>query len=252
MREIVGGTVLRARRENIELHTDDGLVLVGELALPFSRPARATLVMCHPLPSQGGNMDTHLFRKASWRLPELADIAVLRFNTRGTASEQGRSEGRFGEGVAERGDVAAAMGFVQARGLPAPWLVGWSFGSELVLKHGLQHQIVGGILLSPPLRRTSAHELAAWGETPAGHAPQLVALVPELDDFLRPDAARDRFAAVPHARVIGVDEARHLWVGERFVRRVLDEIVSAVGTSATPLPTRVDESQIEPVLKSAC
>ena len=148
--EIRAGVELPARREEIELHTADGLTLVGELAQPLHRPPVATLVTLHPLPTAGGFMDSHILRKAAARLPALADLAVLRFNTRGTSSPRGTSEGAFGEGVAERADVAAAMDFVAARGLPNPWLVRWSFGTELALKYGLEHGISGAILLSPP------------------------------------------------------------------------------------------------------
>jgi uncharacterized protein len=63
-----------------------------------------------------------------------------------------------------------------------------------------------------------------------------VALVPELDDYLRPDEARGRLARVPQAEVIGVERARHLWVGERYVRIVLNEIVRRVNPAAWPLP----------------
>lgn len=240
MKPITSGTVLRAHRENIELHTDDGLTLVGELALPEGREPRATLVTLHPLPTHGGYMDSHVLRKASWRLPELADLAVLRFNTRGTSSPRGTSDGEFGEGVTERADVAAAMRFVQDRGLPHVWLVGWSFGTELTLKYGLEHAIDGAILLSPPLHRTTDAELGAWAEA----KPDLVVLVPEHDDFLQPPEARERFAVVPRARLIAVDGAKHLWVGEKNVSRVLDEIVRAVGTAPTPLPTEVREDQL--------
>ncbi|HET6825135.1 MAG TPA: alpha/beta hydrolase, partial [Amnibacterium sp.] len=144
------GTELVARREEIELVTVDGLVLVGELATPRDTPPVATLVCLHPLPTAGGFMDSHLLRKAAARLPALAGVAVLRFNTRGTASPRGRSEGEYDGGVAERYDVAAAMAFVAERALPAPWLLGWSFGTELALKYGLAHPIEGAILLSPP------------------------------------------------------------------------------------------------------
>ena len=65
----------------------------------------------------------------------------------------------------------------------------------------------------------------------------MLALVPELDDYLRPDEARQRFARIPQARVVGVDGARHLWVGEKSVRRVLDEVVAQVAPAAAPLPT---------------
>jgi hypothetical protein len=64
-----------------------------------------------------------------------------------------------------------------------------------------------------------------------------VALVPELDDYLRPDAARSRFARVPQAEIIAVDNAKHLWVGETYVRIVLNEIVRLVNPDAWPLPT---------------
>jgi alpha/beta superfamily hydrolase len=240
MKQITSGTVLRARRENIELRTDDGLTLVGELALPEGREPKATLITLHPLPTHGGYMDSHVLRKASWRLPELADLAVLRFNTRGTSSPRGTSEGEFGQGITERADIAAAVRFAQDRGLPDLWLVGWSFGTELTLKYGLEHPIRGAILLSPPLHRTSEAELAAWAEA----QPELVVLVPEHDDFLQPDEARARFAVGPRARLIAVDGAKHLWVGEKNVSRVLNEIVHAVGTAETPLPDEVREDQL--------
>jgi alpha/beta superfamily hydrolase len=231
--EIRGAVQLPARREEVSLRTSDGLTLVGELAEPLERRPVATLVTLHPLPTQGGFMDSHILRKAAARLPALADIAVLRFNTRGTVSPRGRSEGTFGDGEAEAADLAAAVSFVAERGLPVPWLVGWSFGTEVALKHGRGHDIAGLILLSPPLRRTTERELAAW----AGDERPMVAVVPEWDDFLPPVQARERFAAVPHARIVDVPEGKHLWVGETQTRRVLDEIVSIVRPGADPLPT---------------
>ena len=126
MAEIRANTVLPARREAITLETADGLTLIGELAQPEATPPIATLVMLHPLPTHGGMMGSHLFRKAALRLPALADLAVLRFNTRGTESEAGRSEGEFDNGESERYDVAAALDYVEFHDLPAPWLVGSS------------------------------------------------------------------------------------------------------------------------------
>ncbi|PPH29978.1 alpha/beta hydrolase [Rathayibacter sp. AY1F9] len=231
--EIRGGVVLPARREDVELHTSDGLTLVGELALPLEHEPVATLVTLHPLPTHGGFMDSHILRKAAARLPALADLAVLRFNTRGTASPRGTSEGAFGHGIEERADVAAALALVADRGLPHPWLVGWSFGTELALKWGREHPVEGAILLSPPLHRTSADEVAAWGED----GRPLVALVPEFDDYLRPEAAAERFASVPQLDLVAVEGGKHLWVGEAQTRRVLDEIVRVVAPASSPLPT---------------
>jgi alpha/beta superfamily hydrolase len=230
--EIRGGVELPALREDIELHTSDGLTLVGELALPLSVAPVATLVMLHPLPTGGGFMDSHIIRKAAARLPALADLAVLRFNFRGVRSPRGTSQGEFGHGILEARDLAAAMAFVAERGLPHPWLVGWSFGTEVTLKYGLEFPIDGAILLSPPLKRTTDAELAAW----AGSGKRLVAIVPELDDYLRPDEARLKFASVPEAELVAVDGGKHLWVGENQTSRVLNEMVGRVNPAASPLP----------------
>lgn len=231
--EITGAVELPRRREPIELHTLDGLTLVGELALPESANPVATIVTLHPLPTAGGFMDSHILRKAAARLPALADIAVLRFNFRGVSSPRGTSDGTFGDGVAEAQDLAAAMDFVEERGIPAPWLVGWSFGTEVALKWGRAHRLAGVILLSPPLHRTSPQELAAWAQSDV----PLTVLVPELDDYLRPAEARERFSVVPEADVVGVDGAKHLWVGEAQTRRVLTEIVARIEPGVLPLPT---------------
>ncbi|MGJ0388071.1 alpha/beta hydrolase [Microbacterium sp. CGR1] len=230
--EIRGPLELPARREDIVLETADELTLVGELAVPESSDPVATLVTLHPLPTAGGFMDSHIIRKAAARLPALADIAVLRFNTRGTTSPRGTSDGAFDGGAAEQFDVAAAMDFVHERGLPRPWLLGWSFGTELALKYGREHDVEGIILLSPPLHRATEAEVAAW----AGEDVEVVILVPELDDYLRPAEARERFAAIPHANLIAVEGGKHLWVGESQTRRVLTEIVAAVNPAALPLP----------------
>lgn len=235
--EIRGPVLLPARREDIELHTLDGLTLVGELATPLQRDPVATLVTLHPLPTAGGFMDSHILRKAAARLPALADLAVLRFNTRGTSSPRGTSDGVFDGGRAEAFDVAAAMDLVRERGLPHPWLVGWSFGTELALKYGRDHDIEGVILLSPPLHRATDAEVAAW----AGDARRMVVVIPEFDDYLRPAQARERFAAVPDATLIPVEGGKHLWVGEAQTRRVLTEIVAAVNPDALPLPTQWDD-----------
>jgi hypothetical protein len=240
--DVRGGIQLPASIEHIELETSDGLTLVGELATPVGRAPVATLVTLHPLPTAGGFMDSHILRKAANRLPAMADLAVLRFNTRGTSSPRGTSGGDFGHGVTERADVAAAMAFVAERNLPNPWLVGWSFGTELALKYGLEHPIRGAILLSPPLHRTSNDELAAW----AGDERALVALIPEFDDYLRPDAARLRFASVPGLRLVAVEGGKHLWVGENLTRRVLTEIVATVNPAALPLPTEWTEGLRDP------
>jgi alpha/beta superfamily hydrolase len=231
---IRANSILPARREDIELHTADGLRLVGELALPAGRAPVATLVCLHPLPTHGGMMDSHVLRKAAWWLPALAGLAVLRFNTRGTTSVRGTSEGAFDNGAGERFDVAAAIEYAEFAELPGVWLLGWSFGSDLALRYGCDPAVTGAVLLSPPLRSATDDDLRTWARS----GKPLVALVPEFDDHLRPDEAARRFAAVPAAEVVAVPGARHLWVGD--AEAVLDEVVRRVVPAAAPLPREWD------------
>ena len=235
MPDIRQNTVLPAQRSDVVLHTADGLELVGELALPPERPPVATLVCLHPLPTQGGFMDSHLLKKASYRLPALADLAVLRFNTRGTTSPRGTSQGSFDDAVGERFDVAAALDLCEAEDLPQLWLLGWSFGTDLALKYGCDPSVVGAVLISPPLRYSAPEDLRTWAES----GKPVTALVPEHDDFLRPAEARERFSVVPQAEVVAVEGAKHLFVG--FTERVLDEVVQRVHPAAAPLPTTYEE-----------
>ncbi|CAB4549397.1 unannotated protein [freshwater metagenome] len=232
MIEITSSTELPSKRESITLRTSDNLTLVGELALPVDSWPSAVLLTLHPLPTHGGFMDSHILRKAANRLPALANLAVLRFNTRGTTSPHGTSEGSFGEGVTERLDLDAALQFLADRNLGPVWLVGWSFGTELAIKYGFDKNVAGAILLSPPLHRATESDLSNW----VGSKKKLVAIVPEHDEYLAPKEATQRFAVVPHAQVIGVDGAKHLWVGESATKRVLNEIVKIAAPDSYPLP----------------
>src|SRR5450759_4349878 len=224
---IRANTVLPARRRDIERRTADGLRLVGELALPRDRDPVGTLVTLHPLPTHGGFMDSHVLKKASFRLPALADIAVLRFNTRGTTSPRGTSEGSFHDARDERFDVAAAIEFAQDARDPRlvnRWLLGWSFGTDLALMYGNDPAVAGAILLSPQLKFSGPEHLHGWARS----GKPLVALVPELDHYLRPAEAGERFSIIPQAGVVGVEGARHPWVGENYVGRAHDVIVATV------------------------
>ncbi len=232
--KIRSNSVLPARRESLSLTTVDGLRLVGEVALPPDGDPVATMLCLHPLPTHGGMMDSQIFRKAAARLPALAQLAVVRFNTRGTESAHGRSDGVFDNGEAERYDVAAAVEYVEFADLPQCWFVGWSFGTDLALRYGNEPTVVGAVLLSPPLKSATESDLAGW----AASGKPLVAIVPEHDDYLRPAEARQRFAAVPQAEVVAVPDGKHLWVG--MADLVLDLIVERLNPAAHPLPTTWD------------
>lgn len=234
--DIRSGAELPVERHPFTLHTDDGETLVAELALPVGKPPVATLICLHPLPTHGGFMESHVMRKASNRLPYLADLAVLRFNTRGTESPQGKSTGAFDGGVAEQYDLEAAVAWAVAQGLPNLWLLGWSFGTELTLKYGSNQPVLGGILLSPPLHRATQQDLEKWNHVDK----RVVGIIPEFDDYLKPDEASVAFGSLRKFEQINVAGGKHLWVGEDQVYRVLSEIVAVVNPAALPLPTSVE------------
>ena len=229
-------TVLPAQREPITIITSDGLKLFGEVATPVSGDRNRAILCLHPLPTHGGMMDSHIFKKAANRLPALADIAVVRFNTRGTSSGQGKSEGEFGGGVTERADVIAAINYCfDELKIKELWVVGWSFGTDLALQHATDKRVKGLILLSPPLRTTKEEQLQFWSQD----GRPVIALIPELDDYLKPDQAQKSFAPLKQLELIAVPEAKHLWVGEPFVHLVLSEIVRIINPARLPLPTEL-------------
>ncbi len=226
-------TVLPAQRTPISFLTADGLRLIGEVAAPESGDLSFGLLCLHPLPTHGGMMDSHIYKKAANRLPHMAGVTVIRFNTRGTESEQGKSEGEFGGGTTEKEDVIAAINYCfDVVGVKRLWVTGWSFGTDLALKYARDPRVEGLILLSPPLRFSEPSDLEFW----VSDGRPITALIPEFDSYLPPDAAREGFARIPQINIIAVKDGKHLWVGETFVYRVLTEIVSLINPVRLPLP----------------
>ncbi|NBV65576.1 MAG: alpha/beta hydrolase, partial [Actinobacteria bacterium] len=217
-------TLLPANRSPFTLITADGETLVGEVASPIANPTGAILCL-HPLPIAGGMMDSHIYKKAANRLPDMAGITVVRFNTRGTTSANGTSTGTFDNGVAEKFDVEAALSYCfDTLKLENLWVVGWSFGTDLALRHAKDPRHKGLILLSPPLRTSETSDLEYWNID----GRPVFTVVPELDDYLQPSEAAKRFAVIKNHQMIAVEGAKHLWVGEPAVYRVLTEITQII------------------------
>ena len=233
MAEIIRpSTVLPSLRTPFLVQTTDGEELIGEVASPLGAK-RGAILCLHPLPTAGGMMDSHVFKKAANRLPAMAGITVVRFNSRGTTSEAGRSTGEFDNGTAEELDVQAMLTYCfDSLKLENVWVVGWSFGTDLALRHAKDHRHKGLILLSPPLRTSTERDLLYWNSDPR----PITALIPEFDEFLKPDEARVRFSIIPSMSVIAVDGAKHLWLGEPFVHRVLSQINAIVTGDIEDLP----------------
>jgi alpha/beta superfamily hydrolase len=228
-------TVLPAIRSAITIKTSDGLNLIGELTTPLGE-VTGSLLMLHPNPSGGGMMDSHIYKKAANRLPAMAGIQIIRFNTRGTVSEAGKSDGEYDHGKGEKLDVLAALDYCfEQLKIKDLYVIGWSFGTELALQYARDKRIKELILLSPPMLSTTDEDLDFWIKD--GRV--ITALIPELDDYLKPEAAKLKFSKVKNLKQIDVAGAKHLWVGEPMVHLVLSEIVKVIAPSALPLPQEI-------------
>lgn len=228
-------TVLPAVRTSISFQTEDGLTLIGDVATPEG-PITSSLLCLHPNPAGGGMMDSHIYKKAANRLPAMAGIQVVRFNTRGTTSEAGTSEGTFDNGDAEAADVRAAIEYsFSTLGAKKLWVVGWSFGTDLALRYAKDPRVAGLILLSPPMQRTQDSDLAYWQRDTR----PVVAYVPEHDEYLNPEQAAQRFKDFTRLELVPVAGAKHLWVGEPFVHLILSEITKWLAPERLPLPTEI-------------
>jgi len=190
----------------------------------------------HPNPAGGGMMDSHIYKKAANRLPAMAGIQIIRFNTRGTTSEAGTSEGTFDNGESERLDVQAAIDYCfDELKVKTLWVVGWSFGTDLALRYAKDPRIAGLILLSPPMQRAQDSDLEYW----QSDSRPVVAYVPEHDEYLNPTQAIERFKNFSRLTLVPVDGAKHLWVGEPYVHYILSEITKYLAPNRLPLPTEI-------------
>ena len=127
------------------------LTLEGVLTLPEELPQPyPAIVMCHPHPMLGGNMDNPVVTSVCRAATE-AGFASFRFNFRGVEG----SEGEFKGGDAEHEDIKAALNMVRR------WpgvdgrriaLAGYSFGAGVILR-GLRHfrRAKSFVLIAPPL-----------------------------------------------------------------------------------------------------
>lgn len=127
------------------------LTLEGVLSLPEGLPQPySAIVMCHPHPMLGGNMDNPVVTSVC-RAASEAGFASFRFNFRGVEG----SEGEFGNGDGVHDDIKSALNMVQRwPGVDGKRvaLAGYSFGAAVILRR-LRH-FKGArsfALIAPPL-----------------------------------------------------------------------------------------------------
>ena len=127
------------------------LTLEGVLTLPEELPPPyPAIVMCHPHPMLGGNMDNPIVTSVC-RAASEAGFAALRFNFRGVEG----SEGDFEGGEKAHDDIKAALNVMRRwPGVDGKRiaLAGYSFGAGVILRE-LRHfkRARALALIAPPL-----------------------------------------------------------------------------------------------------
>ena len=159
---------------------------------------------------------------AIWRTLGARGWATLRFNFRGA----GRSEGGYGEGIAELKDVAAAFSFMREEVPSVPLAAaGWSFGS-IVGFHAaaMDEQVVSYVAVAPPasVKPRMQLPLLPVPERLAGWDGRLLAICGTQDGFCTPSGLRRWAAEIPGAEVRIFEGEDHFFTSGR------DELATTV------------------------
>ena len=182
------------------------ITLEGELHLPEGDGPFPIVVVCHPHPLYGGNMENNVVMAICQGLLTHS-VAAFRFNFRGV----GRSGGAYGGGITEREDVKAALAFVRARpeiDTAKLGLAGYSFGASVVLPVALEEDAVRALaLISPPLAGP------AWEQLKGYPKPKLL-MVGSADAFIAASEFQQHAQDMPEPKqYFVVSGADHFWWG---------------------------------------
>jgi len=201
----------------ITIDVGAGVVLDARLAVP--QGARAGVVICHPHPLYGGDMDSGVVIAAAEACAR-RNIATLRFNFRGV----GASTGQHDDGRGEQEDVRAALGDMRRR-LPgvAVALAGYSFGAVVATSVAQKTGVAGLALIAPPLRITAL-------PAPAAVLGPVAVIVGAEDQYCPPAALESLREALPQATVTVLEGADHFFFGSLdALAEVVDGWATAIG-----------------------
>jgi len=163
--------------------------LRGRLRLRASGTlAQGVVVLCHPHPAFGGNMDVWLLPTLSHALAE-DGWTVLRFDFRSV--EHGVQSADHRE---ELEDLAGAVAYLRTHGFLGPddrlVMAGWSFGALVSLLYGLDDpQVTDWVGLAPPTQPLGELAMAALPVPRiAQWSARRIAIVGEHDQFFPPSS----------------------------------------------------------------
>ena len=190
------------------LTTADGVTLEARLGAP-SAP-KGGVVICHPHPLYGGDMDNPVVVRLAEVFGELG-LTTICFNFRGT----GQSTGTHGNGVDEQQDVEAARIRVTSLvGAERPVvLAGYSFGAAVVAEVAAKHpELAGVVLVAPPLARVDPKRFA--GLAPFGS--RVLVIAGTVDEICPTDALARLSESAPQATIQLIDGANHFFFGKLY------------------------------------
>jgi hypothetical protein len=176
------------------------------------------VVVCHPHPLYGGDMDNPVVVRMGEACGALGLVA-LRFNFRGV----GRSSGVHANGTAEQLDVEAGLARLTSLvGSDHPIaLAGYSFGAAVVADVAPRHAELAGVaLVAPPLARIEPGRFAPLERL----GPRLLVVAGTSDEICPADALARLADTLPRATVHHIEGANHFFFGKLFP---LGEAVSA-------------------------
>jgi len=201
------------RREHIAFPCGK-ISLEGVLHLPDGEGTFLGVVVCHPHPLYGGDMENNVVITICQAVVARS-VAALRFNFRGA----GGSGGQFGGGVRERDDVTAALDYLSSREEidgERMGVAGYSFGGAVAFPVAQQDSRVKRLaLVSPALNDSGWAQLKEWDR------PKIV-LLGDADTVVPYDRLKSYFAGGTEFQAIhGAD---HFWWGfEREIEKRVGE-----------------------------
>jgi len=137
-------------REEKVFIPSDSIQLEGLLSVQEALSVKGGVILCHPHPQYGGDMDSPVITTAAEAASD-EGFFTLRFNFRGV----GESEGSYGDGVGERKDVEAAIDYLYStqKDSRVPLiLLGYSFGAWIGFSASVHDErIKGMVAIAPPL-----------------------------------------------------------------------------------------------------
>jgi hypothetical protein len=205
--------------------TAEGVTCEGMFVHPNSVTSAPGLVICHPHPLYGGDMENSVVRGLAEAFAA-AGLAVLRFNFRGV----GKSTGHYNEGVGEQEDAKAALGWLTAQPEVDPdrlFLAGYSFGARVALAVASSDpRVCGFIVVAPPILR------GEWPRVESSRGPKIF-LCGDHDPYAPPEVLERLVHSLPEPkRLLVFPDTDHFFVGQE--RALGSHAVQLLGELSSP------------------